>query len=117
MSDHQSGGRQWELGSRMHHGSGVGISSLKLTLIEVKREEGMCRDRRPKMAHQAKARSIGYGRHGSGTKYMHRSLALALPPSRRVDLEGFIVVGGEANKDCEVSRRVLKQLECGAKIC
>ena len=39
------------------------------------------------------------------------------PPSRRVDLEGFIVVGGEANKDCEVSRRVLKQLECGAKIC
>ena len=111
MSDHQSGGRQWELGSRMHHGSGVGISSLKLTLIEVKREEGMFHDRRPKMAHG------GRGHHGTSAKYMHRSLALALPPSRRVDLEGFIVVGGEANKDCEVSRRVLKQLECGAKIC
>lgn len=40
MSDHQSGGRQWELGSRMHHGSGVGISSLKLTLIEVSEKGG-----------------------------------------------------------------------------
>ena len=92
----------------MHHGSGVRISSVKLTLIEVK-GRNVSRSKAENGSRGPRPPRKLYKVHSPLTYTCSTGISSLPPPRRRVDLEeeGFIVVGGEANKDCEESRRVL----------